>query len=100
MRCKEDKAELLKDLRAHLGQLLWPETPEDFTKEWDFFQSEYADQKVWLRYMEDEWLPKKEHWSRLWRKVRLLCFFFVMFNSIGSHLLLAHTLWNQYQQLH
>jgi len=77
MRCKEDKAELLKDLRTHLGELLRAETPEDFTNEWSFFQSEYADQIRWLSYMEDEWLPKKERWSRPWRKVSSSSFYFV-----------------------
>ena len=37
MHCKEDKAELLKDLRTHIGELLHAETPEYFTNEWSFF---------------------------------------------------------------
>ena len=43
---KRKKWSLPRIFWTHLGQLLQPETPEDFFKEWEFFQSEYADQKV------------------------------------------------------
>ncbi|KIJ28981.1 hypothetical protein M422DRAFT_269680 [Sphaerobolus stellatus SS14] len=67
MRCKEDRAELLKDLRTHLSNLLRGETPDAFDKEWEFFQAEYGDQKMWLKYMAEEWIQVKEGWARAWR---------------------------------
>jgi len=69
MRCKEDRAELLRDLRMHLGNMLRAETTEDFQKEWDFFCPEYADQQNWLIYMQDEYIHNKERWAWPWRKV-------------------------------
>jgi len=78
MRCKEDRAELLKDLREHLGALLRSETPEEFDRQWEFIQTEYADQKVWLKYMDGEWIRVKERWARAWRKVR---FYFILLGS-------------------
>jgi len=73
MRCKEDRAEMLKDLRDALGNLLQSETPQDFEKRWELMQGEWADQKVWLMYMENEWITKKERWARAWWKVCLVC---------------------------
>jgi len=63
MRCKEDQAELLKDLHEHLSALLCSEPPEEFDRQWEFIQTEYADQKVWLRYMDGEWIWVKECWA-------------------------------------
>jgi len=69
MRCKEDCAELLKDLRIHFGDFLRSETPEGFAKQWEFIQGEYADQRVWLKYRTEEWVRQKERWGRAWQKV-------------------------------
>jgi len=69
MRCKEDRAEFLKDLLTHLANLLCGGTPDAFYKEWEFFQTEYGDQKIWLSYMEEEWIWVKEQWARAWRTV-------------------------------
>jgi len=69
MCCKEDQAELLRDLCTHLGNMLCTETAKNFQTEWDFFCSEYADQKNWLDYMQDEYIRNKECWAQPWRKV-------------------------------
>ena len=79
MRCKEDRAELTKDVRDALVTLLGAETLEDFDIQWHWIQEEYADQQAWVKYMQDEWIPKKERWVKAWRKVRFL-FTFVVFN--------------------
>ena len=36
-------------------------------------QEEWADQKVWLMYMENEWIAKKGQWAGAWWKVCLVC---------------------------
>ena len=79
MRCKEDRAELIKDIREHLGQLLRTETPEDFEQKWEFIKTEYADQPRWLKYNEEQWIRLKERWARPWRKV-------FTFTFLPSHL--------------
>ncbi|KIJ26744.1 hypothetical protein M422DRAFT_272139 [Sphaerobolus stellatus SS14] len=68
MRCKENHAEFLKNLRTHLANLLRGETQDTFDKEWEFFQIKYGDQRIWLRSMEEEWIRVKERWAtRAWR---------------------------------
>ncbi|KIJ33949.1 hypothetical protein M422DRAFT_264088 [Sphaerobolus stellatus SS14] len=34
----------------------------------DTIQCEYDDQRAWLKYMREEWIPKKERWAGAWRK--------------------------------
>jgi len=84
MHWKEDDAELLKDLWTHLGQLLQPETPEDFIKEWEFFQSEYADQKSsWGIWKRSGFLKKGVLVLSMEKSETFVIF--VIFNSISSH---------------
>lgn len=73
MRLKEDKAECIKDIRQALVKLLRAETTEAFEAQWDWIQVEWADQHPWLKYMREEWIPKKERWVFAWRRV---CFCF------------------------
>ena len=71
----EDRAEMLKDIREALGALLRSGTPQEFETQWEWMQEEWADQKVWLSYMTNEWVSNKERWARTWRKVRVLLLF-------------------------
>ena len=72
MQCKEDCAELIKDVRDALKTLLQSESPEDFEQQWVWIQEEYGNQHTFLKYMSQEWILTKERWARAWRKVCLI----------------------------
>ncbi|KAF8581154.1 hypothetical protein K439DRAFT_1414646 [Ramaria rubella] len=67
-RCKEDSAEIIQDIRKAAGSLLRAETVEEFDTFWAEIQTEWADQKAWIKYMRQEWIPHKERWAQAWRK--------------------------------
>ncbi|KIJ31797.1 hypothetical protein M422DRAFT_266551 [Sphaerobolus stellatus SS14] len=60
VRGKEACAELVKDVRTALGNLLRATTPQGFEEAREFMQMEYADQKAWLIYLEDEYIKHNE----------------------------------------
>ncbi|KIJ32606.1 hypothetical protein M422DRAFT_265491 [Sphaerobolus stellatus SS14] len=68
MRCKEDCAELIKDVRKAVAVLLKAKSAEEFDYQWEWIECEYDDQCAWLKYMREEWIPKKERWAGAWRK--------------------------------
>jgi hypothetical protein len=43
--------------------------PTEFEGNWDNFLAEWQDQKKWIKYMKNEWLPIKERWVKAWRSV-------------------------------
>ena len=67
--CKEDCAELQKEIRETLRTLLLSATPKEFDENWQRIQEDWADQKAWLKYLEKEWINVKERWAHPWRKV-------------------------------
>jgi hypothetical protein len=71
MRCKEDCAEMQKDIRDALWALLCSVTPNEFEEKWEMIQEEWADQKAWLKYLNKEWIIMKECWAHAWWKVSL-----------------------------
>ncbi|KIJ52301.1 hypothetical protein M422DRAFT_243097 [Sphaerobolus stellatus SS14] len=74
MQCKEDRAELIKDVRDALRTLLQSETQDDFEQQWVWIQEEYDDQCAFMKYMRQEWIPTKEQWARAWRKIHVESF--------------------------
>ena len=72
MRRKEDKAECIKNVRQALVRLLQAETAVTFDEQWDWIQVDWADQYTWLKYMCDEWIPKKERWGFACRRVSFI----------------------------
>ena len=89
MRCKEDQAELQKDIREALRTLLLSTTPQEFDENWQRLQEDWAEQKAWLKYLEKEWIITKERWACAWRKVRLIS---IKFSVIFTIFLSMHTM--------
>ena len=77
VRGKEEHAELIKDVRDALGTLLRASSSQAFQEQWEFIQAEYADQRAWLNYMQDEYIKHKERWARAWRLVSLILVYFM-----------------------
>jgi hypothetical protein len=78
-RDKEDRAEILHDIRQEAISLLKVETPEEFEVRWSEIQVAWVDQPNWIKYMAREWIPYKERWCHAWRKVgfKKLLFFHI-----------------------
>lgn len=55
---------------ADFKRLVYAMTTEDFDEIWDEHLITYSDHPDWIKYITNEWIPKKERWATAWRKVR------------------------------
>ena len=86
VRGKEARAELVKDVKQSLGDLLRAESEEKFEEQWKFIQAEYEDQEAWLKYLEGEYIKHKECWAWVGRSVRnnYIIYFELIIILLGS----------------
>lgn len=71
------KADSNRDLRAgaiaDFRRLVYAPNTDSFDDIWEEHKVTYTDHPSWLKYVESEWVSKKERWGQAWQKVLPIC---------------------------